>query len=96
MKAIARRLRRLEARLRPPVESWEMRRLLERLETARRRCGLLPPSPERLAELRNRSVAEILVAGRQRNRMKLTQPSYGRQTRAGGTDEKVIAPAGAD
>jgi hypothetical protein len=76
MRAIVRRLRRLEARLGPSMASWQVTRLQERLEAAGRRCGLPPSSPERLAELRNRSVAEILAAGRQRARMKLARPSW--------------------
>jgi hypothetical protein len=38
-----------------------------RLEEARRRCGLPPISPERLAELRGKSIIEILESGRRAN-----------------------------
>ena len=66
MRLIDRRLRRLEERCLPAVESWQTRRLRERLEAARLRCGLPPISPERLAELRGKSIVEILHSGRQR------------------------------
>ena len=64
MRAIARRLRRLEERLGPPLETWQTRHLQARLEAARRRCGLPPPSPERLAELRGMSIVDILKSHR--------------------------------
>ena len=66
MRAIARRLRRLEERLGPPPETWETRHLQARLEAARRRCGLPAPSPERLAALRGMSIVDILKSHRQR------------------------------
>jgi hypothetical protein len=65
MRAIARRLRRLEERLGPARESWQARHLQARLEAARQRCGLPPTSPQRLAELRGMSRTEILLACRQ-------------------------------
>ena len=64
MRAIARRLRRLEERLGPPPETWETRHLQARLEAARRRCGLPPRSPERLAALRGMSIVDILKSHR--------------------------------
>jgi hypothetical protein len=66
MRAIARRLRRLEERFGPPLETWHSRQLRARLEAAHRRCGLPPIPPERLAELRGMSMVDILIAGRQR------------------------------
>ena len=66
MRAIVRRLRRLEERLGPSVETQETRHLRARLEAARLRCGLKPIPPERLAELRHMSIVAILHSGRQR------------------------------
>jgi hypothetical protein len=66
MRAIARRLKRLEERFGTAEESWETRRLRLRLEAADRRCGLPPISAERLAELRGKSKAEILDSSRPR------------------------------
>ena len=66
MRALARRLHRLEERFGSAVESAETRHLRVRFEGARLRCGLPPISPERLAELRGMSIAGILSAGRER------------------------------
>jgi len=66
MRAIARRLHRLEQRLGPPVESWETREVLARLNAARLRRGLPPPSAERTRELRGMSITQILNSSRQR------------------------------
>jgi hypothetical protein len=72
MRAIARRLDRLEERFGlaqrcgPAVENWETRHLRMRLEAARLRCGSPPISPERQAELRGMRVVHILNAARQR------------------------------
>ena len=70
MRAILRRLDRLEKRfgLAEPsaVESSETQQLRMRLAAARLRCGSPPISPERQAELRGKSVVEILLAARQR------------------------------
>jgi hypothetical protein len=66
MGASSKRLQRLEKRLGTAVESEATRQLRMRLENARLRCGLLPPSPERLAELRGMTVVQILHSGRQR------------------------------
>ena len=66
MRAIARRLHRLEQRLGPPVESRETREAMARLKAARLQCGLPPPSPERQAELRGMSITAILNAARDR------------------------------
>src|SRR2546427_2231325 len=66
MRATARRLRRLEERLGPARESWQTQHLQARLKAARRRCGLPPISPARLAELRGMSRTEILLIGRRR------------------------------
>jgi hypothetical protein len=64
MRALARRLRRLEERLGPTVEAQETRHLRARLEAARLRCGLTPIPPERLADLRHMSIVDILHSGR--------------------------------
>jgi hypothetical protein len=72
MRAISRRLDRLEERLGlaarsgPAVETWETRVLRERLEVARLRCGSPPISPKRQAELKGMTVADILVSARRR------------------------------
>ena len=70
MKAMDRRLRRLERRLAPAVECKASLELYARMEAGRRRLGLPPVSPEqraeRSAELRGMSIHEILHAGRQR------------------------------
>jgi hypothetical protein len=64
MRAIARRLQRLEERLVPAVESWETRRLLARLEAARLRVDATPITPERRAELRGMTIPAILHSRR--------------------------------
>jgi hypothetical protein len=64
MKTILRRLHRLEEQFQPSIESPQDRYLRMRLEAARLRCGLPQPSPERLAELKGKSIAEILNSGR--------------------------------
>jgi hypothetical protein len=72
MRATLKRLDRLEERLglveRPETaaESEQTRHLRMRLENARLRSSLPPPSPERLAELRGMTVVQILHSGRQR------------------------------
>jgi hypothetical protein len=69
MRAVSMRLDRLEERFGlagrtgPSVESWETRHLRMRLEAARLRSGSSPISLERQAELKGRSVAEILNSG---------------------------------
>jgi hypothetical protein len=68
MRAIDRRLRRLERHFGPEFESSEMCALQVRLEAARLRCGLLPPTPERLTKLKGMSVVQILNEGRERAR----------------------------
>jgi hypothetical protein len=75
MRAIARRLKRLEERFGPAEESWKTRHLRVRLEAARWRCGLPPISPERLAELRGKSIVEILYSSRQRAMIARTRVS---------------------
>ena len=69
MSTIARRLRRLEERFRPAVESEKTREVRERLEAARLRSGLPPISAERLAELRGMGTVAILHAARLRAAM---------------------------
>ena len=63
MRAIERRLRRLEERFGPPLETWQTRELLARLEAARRRVAAVRVSgdnvrlqipPERKIEARRR------------------------------------------
>ncbi len=66
MKAILRRLHRLEERHAPAVESEATQYLRGRLEAARLRCGLRPISPERLLELRGMTIVAILHLGRYR------------------------------
>ena len=66
MKAIVRRLHRLEERYQPAIESPEMRSLRARLGAARLRCGLPPISPESRAELKGMSIVAILHSGRMR------------------------------
>ena len=66
MRALVRRLRRLEERLEPTVDTQETRHLRARLEAARLRCGLTPIPPERLADLRHMSIVDILHSGRHR------------------------------
>jgi hypothetical protein len=66
MRAIARRLYRLEERFGVVVENGETLYLRARLEAARRRCGLQPIPLVRLAELRGMSIVAILNLGRQR------------------------------
>jgi hypothetical protein len=66
MKAIRNRLRRLEQRLGPTVESVETRERGARLEATRIRCGLPPVCSERLTELRDMNVEDILNSGRRR------------------------------
>jgi len=66
MRAVARRLHRLEERFGLAVESSEKRDLRARLDAARLRGGLPPISPERLAELRGMSAVQILYSGRLR------------------------------
>jgi hypothetical protein len=71
---LRRRIRKLEKRLGPGAESEKSRYMRMRLENARRRCGLLPPTPERLAELRGMTVTQILHLGRERARLKRDGP----------------------
>src|ERR1700686_1170870 len=56
MRAIARRLQRLEERWRPAVESEATRQLRARLEAARLRCGSPPVSPARVLQLRGMTI----------------------------------------
>jgi hypothetical protein len=65
MRAIWRRLQRLEKRWGLAVESGQTEdSLVERLETLRLRQGWPPISRERVAELRGMTVMEILRSGR--------------------------------
>jgi hypothetical protein len=64
MRAISKRLDRLEKRWGPAVESWETRHLQMRLQAARSRCGLPSISTERRAGLRGMSVTAILNSSR--------------------------------
>ncbi len=75
MRSFAQRLRRLEEALGPKPETEHVRRLLGRIEAGRKRVAQLnrpgfpppePPTPERLAWLKGKSVVEILDSGRQR------------------------------
>jgi hypothetical protein len=68
MKDLERRLQRLERRFgTTAVESESDRRLRARLEAAYRHTGHLPPSPERLAQLRGMSLAAIVLAAKKRS-----------------------------
>jgi hypothetical protein len=64
MKAIARRLRRLEERVGSAVESRETQRLRARLDAARLRSESRPVSPERQAKLRSMTIPAILNSTR--------------------------------
>ncbi len=66
MRAIAKRLQRLEKRFGLAVESQHTKRLRARLDAACLRYRFPPISPERLVELRGMSLIEILNSGRQR------------------------------
>jgi hypothetical protein len=75
MRALVRRLRRLEERTGPTVETQETRHLRARLEAARLRCGLTPISSGRFADLRHMSIVTILHSGRQRAGARRTEPA---------------------
>jgi len=65
---LRRRLRRLEKKqLGTAVESEQTRCLQARLQAARLRCKVLPPSPEHLAGLRGMTIVQILHSGRQKS-----------------------------
>ena len=64
---LQRRLCRLEA-FRTETITRQIGVLEARLEAARLRSGLAPPSAERLAQLRGMGIVEILQAARQRVR----------------------------
>ncbi len=53
-----------------PEEIADNEYLEARLKAARLRCGLMPPSPERLAEIKRMTVIQILHAGRERVRQR--------------------------
>jgi hypothetical protein len=68
MKSISRRIRKLEERLGPPVETEYTRRVRERLEAAQRRlaqlqerCELGPPQTGPLVETRHRRFSEAMA-----------------------------------
>ena len=64
MKTILRRLHRLEKQFQPAIESPQDRYVRMRFEEACLRCGLPQPSSERLAELKGKSIVEILNSAR--------------------------------
>jgi hypothetical protein len=74
MKAITRRLRKLEDRFGPPVETESSRRLRERLEAGRRRVAELRGRPVQAPQRQNvtnvrpsmEAIVKILQSGRQR------------------------------
>jgi hypothetical protein len=69
MKAVLARLNKLEQRFSPPADTFEMQRLRERLEAARRRvAGALGERPNPVPIPRDWGITEILLAGRQRAR----------------------------
>jgi hypothetical protein len=68
MRPIQRRVAKLEVRLLPQPETWETRRLRERIESGRNRVaaargGQFPSMPTSFS---NRSIVEILNEGRMR------------------------------
>jgi hypothetical protein len=72
VKAIVRRLRRLEDRFCPPVETESDRHLLARIEAGRRRLAearergeLGPPEPAAMPESHRRRLLEAVRLGRQ-------------------------------
>ena len=77
MRTIIRRLRRLEDRFGPPVETEFSRRLRERIEAARRRLAEYEAKDGRVCnagarereDLSGLSVEQILLRGRERARL---------------------------
>jgi hypothetical protein len=69
MKLIHRRLGKLEEKFGPPIETFEMKRLRERIEAGRRRVAeLCGERPAPILYPREWGVREVLLAGRQRAR----------------------------
>jgi hypothetical protein len=64
MRAIARRLRRLEERNGPAIEDWRTLELRARLEAARLRSGLPPTSGEPQRKLTGLTIVDILNSSR--------------------------------
>jgi hypothetical protein len=83
MRAIARRLQRLEKRFGPVEETREEKVWRARFEAARLRSGAPPPSPERLAELRGMSICQILNAARDRLALAAPRAARDLKCRAG-------------
>ncbi len=90
MRALARRLQRLEKRFGTAVESQHTPRLRVRLHAAHLRCGFQPISPERLAKLRGMSIIEILHSGRDRVAM-ARRESESRALSASQDDSPVLS-----
>ena len=68
MRAIGRRIHRLEEQISPAHETAQDRRTNEWLERIRRKRGVKPPTEADLAKYRGLSIADILRMGRsQRN-----------------------------
>jgi len=64
MRAIERRVHRLEERISPAHETAKDRRINEWVERIRRKRGLQPPTDADLAKYRGLSIADILRMGR--------------------------------
>jgi hypothetical protein len=72
MKALSRRLQRIEVRVLPPPETKHSRYIRNWVERIRIRRGRLPPTPEEERDTQGMSIAEILRA--RRNRPTVMEP----------------------
>jgi len=68
MRAIGRRVHRLEERIAPAHETAQARRITEWVNRIRRKRGLQPPTDADLAKYRGLSIADILRMGRSQRR----------------------------
>ena len=64
MRAIGRRVHRLEEHISPAHETAQARRINEWVERIRRKRGLQPPTDADLAKYRGLSIADVLRMGR--------------------------------
>ena len=64
MRAIGRRVHRLEERIAPAHETAQARRITEWVDRIRRKRGIAPPTEADLAKYRGLSIAEVLRMGR--------------------------------
>jgi hypothetical protein len=99
MKAIARRLARLEQRFGLVAETWETKVLRARLVAARLRLEAAgvrseapPPSPEREAGLRGMSIVDILNAARDRLALARSREPSGMKAREFSSAELHLRP----